>query len=128
MVIRLLDSMRLFYWTVASSDVMATDPIVHAPTKKVIAQRPSPAHLRSLRSLLLDLIGKVVAPEITLNETKDLLHFMHDCKDPEQYVDLLQFIQRLLTSNSSFLSHIKSLGKEVLLLPLEFRSTAVRNQ
>jgi len=128
LVVRLLESMKMFYWSVeASVDVMATDPVIHASTKRVIAQRPTAVHLRMLRYYLLDLLGQVVAPDITYDETRDFFHFLIECKDPEQYVDMLKFIQRLIQMNNTFLAHVKSFGKELFLIPLDFRSSRVRH-
>lgn len=128
LVARLLDSMKVFYWSVASPDSMAVDPIISAATKKVLSQRPDGNMLRSLRQDVLALIDTVLVGDVTPEETKQLVSFLVESRDPELSVDVLRFIHKMIQLEPSFLQQLKSVGLEIFLVILDNKSAKVRAQ
>jgi hypothetical protein len=74
----------------------------------------------------MDLLEDIVTPEITLEETKELIFFLSDCKDADACVDVLKFVSKLIQVDKVLITHIKTIGVEYLVALLDHKSSRVR--
>ena len=97
---RLIDVLRKYYWFTPEFYSEATKPIINPKTFETLGKRPDHHSIKQLRIIILQLSRTLADDGFTFEETRGFIHYLEDCADPEQGIDILQMLLSSLSNTA----------------------------
>lgn len=99
---RVVDALRLYYWSEPSPDSLGKAEVINTQTGQVLGERPKGNDLIMLRQMLLHVVRSLGCGSPTLEEVQALLLYVLLAPDsPNESTDVIQLILAFLNDDKS---------------------------